>query len=57
MSKRTVSVVLLLVALSTPAFAAPTDDRDPGIASRISRVIVRIVKVLVSQGDMSWPHP
>ena len=57
MSKRTVSVALLLVALSTPAFAAPTDDRDPGIASRISRVIVRIVKVLVSQGDMSWPHP
>ena len=57
MSKRTVSVVLLLVALSTPAFAAPRDDRDPGIASRISRIIARIVKALAPQDDMSWPKP
>ena len=57
MSKRTVSVALLLVALSTPAFAAPSDDRDPGIASRVLHVIARIVKVLVPQGDVSWPHP
>ena len=57
MSKRTVSIALLLVALSTPSFAAPTDDRDPGIASRIGRVIARIVKILVPQTDVSWPHP
>ena len=57
MSKRTVSVAMLLVALSTPAFAAPSDDRDPGIASRISRIIARIVRVLAPQDDLSWPKP
>ena len=57
MSKRTVSVALLLLALSTPVFAAPSDDRDPGIASRISRVIARIVKVLTPQDEWSWPVP
>ena len=57
MSKRTVSVALLLVALSTPAFAASSDDRDPGIASRISRILARIVRVLAPQDDLSWPHP
>ena len=57
MSKRTVSVALLLVALSTPAFAASSDDRDPGIASRISRIVARIVRVLAPQDDLSWPHP
>jgi len=56
-SKRTLSVALLLLALSSPAIAAPNDDRDPGIASRISRVIAKLVKVLVPQDDLGWPHP
>ncbi len=57
MSKRTLSVALLLVALATPVFAAPSDNRDPGIASRIARVIAKIVKVLVPQDDLNIPHP
>jgi len=57
MPKRTLSVALLLVALSTPAFAAPNDDRDPRIVSRISRIIAKLVKVLVPQDGLDWPHP
>jgi hypothetical protein len=57
MSKRTLSVTLLLVALASPVFAAPNDDQNPGPFSRISRVIAKIVRVLIPQGDVDIPHP
>ena len=57
MSKRTLSVALLLLALSTPAFAALNDDRDPGIVSRLSRIISKVVRILVPQDGLDWPHP
>ena len=57
MSKRTLSVALLLVALSIPAFAAPNDDHDRGIVSRLSRIIGKIVRTLVPQDDLNIPRP
>lgn len=61
MSKRLVSAALLAVALSSfPVFASPNDDRDPGFFGRIERIIVkiaRLVRGVVPQDDLGWPHP
>jgi hypothetical protein len=57
MSKRVTAVALLLVALSSPLFAAPRrDDRDQPSRSAISRLITRIVHAL-DDYDLSWPRP
>jgi hypothetical protein len=57
MSKRFTAVVLLLVALSSPMFAAPRRDGgdQPG-GSAIGRLITRIVHAL-DDFELSWPRP
>jgi hypothetical protein len=57
MSKRFTAVALLLVALSSPLFAAPRrGDGDQPSRSAISRLITRIVHAL-DAADWSWPRP
>jgi|GEM_PF-2382817 len=57
MSKRVTAVALLLVALSSPLFAAPRcDDGDQLSRSAISRLITRIVHALDTV-DWSFPRP
>jgi hypothetical protein len=52
---------LLAIALSSfPVFASPNDDRGPGVFGRIERIFVkiaRLVRGVVPQDDLSWPHP
>jgi len=48
---------LLLVALATPVFAAPNDDGNPGIVSRLSRIIAKVVRALIPLDDLGIPHP
>jgi hypothetical protein len=58
--KKIAAVATLLVCLSTPLFAAPTDDDSPSRANPISRV-VHLVKhffaTLLEGGDVTWPRP
>jgi hypothetical protein len=63
MSKRLLAVSLLLLVLSSApaALAAPTDDRDPGIAGRIERIAAKVVRAvvrgLVPLDGLTWPKP
>ena len=57
MSKRVTAVALLLVALSSPLFAAPRRvDGDQLSRSAVSRLITRIVHAL-DTFDLTWPRP
>ena len=57
MSKRVTAVALLLVALSSPLFAAPRRvDGDQLSRSAVSRLITRIVHALDTV-DWSFPRP
>jgi len=58
--KKIAAVAALLVCLSTPLFAAPTDDDVPSRTNPIGRV-VHLVKgffaTLLDGGDVTWPKP
>lgn len=48
-------------SLAPQASAAPADDRDPGIAGRIERIVAKVIKAivprLVPQDGLTWPKP
>ncbi len=58
--KKIAAVAALLVCLSTPLFAAPTDDDSPSRANPIGRVahlVKHFFANLLDSGDVTWPKP